>query len=42
MKERIEYSHAECSVLYFDGVDVIATSVPTGSSGGNMDDAWDR
>ena len=42
MKERIEYSRAECSVLYFGDVDVITTSVPTGSSGGNMDDAWDH
>ena len=41
MEKRLEYSNAICEVVSFEAVDVIATSVSTGSSGGNMDNAWD-
>lgn len=41
MKNKIKYQSAELDVVVFEALDVIATSVPTGSSGGNMDDAWD-
>ena len=41
MEKRIEYSNAVCEVVSFEATDVIASSVPTGSSGGNMDNSWD-
>lgn len=41
MENKIKYQSVECDVVTFEALDVIATSVPTGSSGGNIDDAWD-
>ena len=42
MENKIKYQSAEFEVENFEALDVIATSVPTGSSGGNIDDAWDK